>query len=304
MDLTTTDKCEFLSTGLKIDETINFDEWQKLGGVLQQIETCRQWWWGDYIRFGERKFGEMYVQAIDETKLEYSTLRDYVWVANTFNLSDRSDNLSWDIHRRAASAPEPLNVLQEAEENKWTRRDVQERVKQLKKLPTPKLPEGKYQVIYADPAWEYSNSGISGAAENHYPTMATDDICNLPIKDMSDDNAVLFMWVTNPLLEDAIRVVTAWGFEYKTNIVWIKDKAGQGFYVKGQHELLFIATKGSFTPDSSLYIRSVIETKREEHSRKPAIFYETIEKMYPDTKKVELFARKKREGWESWGNEL
>lgn len=164
------------------------------------------------------------------------------------------------------------------------------------------LPKGKYQVIYADPPWEYSNSGISGAAANHYQTMATEDIANMPVP--AAENSVLFMWVTNPLLEDALRVLNAWGFSYKTNMVWIKDKAGQGFYVKGQHELLLICTKGSFTPDSSLYVRSVVEAPRQEHSEKPEVFYEIIEKLYPKRNYLELFARNKRKGWTSYGNEL
>ena len=112
------------------------------------------------------------------------------------------------------------------------------------------------------------------------------------------------MWVTNPLLEDALRVVKAWGFEYKTNMVWIKNRAGQGFYVKGQHELLFICVKGSFRPDDSIYIKSVLESEREKHSKKPEKFYEIIETLYPKSKYLELFARDKRKNWTSWGNEI
>ena len=173
-----------------------------------------------------------------------------------------------------------------------------------KLLSNPELPKGKYQVIYADPAWQYNNSGISGAADNHYPTMATEDICKMPIKELTTDNAVLFLWVTNPFLVEGLQVTNAWGFEYKTNMVWIKDKAGQGFYVKGQHELLFICTKGSFTPDNSLYVKSVFEAPRQKHSEKPKEFYGFIEKLYPNCKYLELFARNKRNNWTSYGNEL
>ena len=167
---------------------------------------------------------------------------------------------------------------------------------------TAVMPEGIFNVILCDPPWKYDNSGISGAAENHYPVMETIDICNMKIP--SDDNSVLFLWVTNPFLKEGLAVCEAWGFNYKTNIVWIKEKAGQGFYVKGQHELLFICTKGSFLPDNSLYIRSVIEAKREDHSKKPDIFYQTIETLYPHGKYLEIFAREKRAGWESYGNQI
>lgn len=161
------------------------------------------------------------------------------------------------------------------------------------------LPEGIYNVLLADPPWRYDNSGITGAAYNHYPTMDTSEICSLKIP--SDINSVLFLWVTNPFLKEGLQVCESWGFTYKTNICWFKEKAGQGFYVKGQHELLFICTKGSFVPDNSLYIRSVVEAKREDHSKKPDIFYDIIEEMYPNGKYLELFGRQKRKGWTSWG---
>ena len=176
-----------------------------------------------------------------------------------------------------------------------------------KYLPQPKekttpLPKNKFSVIYADPPWHYDNSGISGAAQNHYQTMETKDICKLEIP--SADNAVLFLWATNPFLKEGLQVCQSWGFEYKTNIVWVKEKAGQGFYVKGQHELLLIAVRGNFRPDNKLYIRSVVNLPRLEHSEKPTKFYEIIESLYPNQKYLELFSRKKRGGWTSWGNEI
>lgn len=180
--------------------------------------------------------------------------------------------------------------------------DLKEELRELNKKPPVPLPEGQFNVIYADPPWQYDNAGISGAAENHYPTMPIEDICNLKIPSAS--NSVLFLWVTNPLLKEGLQVVENWGFEYKTNIVWIKEKAGQGFYVKGQHELLLICTKGSFVPDNTLYVRSVVGLPREEHSKKPQKFYEIIEELYPKAKYLELFARNKRQGWTSWGNQI
>lgn len=165
---------------------------------------------------------------------------------------------------------------------------------------TATMPKGMFNIILADPPWKYDNSGISGAAQKHYPVMDATEICNMIIP--SDENSVLFLWVTNPFLVEGLRVCEAWGFTYKTNIVWIKEKAGQGFYVKGQHELLFICTKGSFLPSSNLYIRSVVGSKREEHSKKPNIFYEIIEQLYPQGKYLEIFARKARTGWTTYGN--
>ena len=169
-----------------------------------------------------------------------------------------------------------------------------------------------FNVIYADPPWEYDNVGVHGNADSHYPTMALDKICSF-LEDIDiqiDDNAVLFMWVTNPFLQDAFKVVFAWGFKYKTNIVWIKTdlvKPGSGFYVRGRHELLFICTRGAFTPldkNISPPIGSVIEAAVQEHSSKPDDAYDIIERLYPGCSYVELFARGEREGWDVYGNEL
>lgn len=171
---------------------------------------------------------------------------------------------------------------------------------------------GRYSVIYGDPPWQYSNTGFAtnqsrldgGAAAGHYPTMPTEEICALPIAEHTTDDAVCFLWVTNPLLEDGLRVLGAWGFEYKTNLVWVKDRGTYlGFYVNGYHELLLIGTKGSLLPDSANRPRSVIESERAEHSRKPDSVYTMIGSMYPGLPCLELFARRSREGWTSWGNE-
>ena len=300
------EKCQITKTGLKFNEKLSFEEWQEVGKQLQKIHGSIQWWIGDWLNFGERKYGEMYTQAIEETGLDYSTLTTYKSVSGVFESCPRGQNLSWSAHRELASAPEGKRVelLERANEEKMTSREVKEIVRVLKKLPTPELPKGKYNVLYIDPPWQYDNSGISGAAANHYSTLSIEELCNLKVKELSADNSVLFMWVTNPQLDESFKIVEDWGFKYKTNIVWTKDKAGQGFYVKGQHELLLICVKGNFTPDNSLYIRSVVNLPRQEHSKKPDKFYEIIEELYPKGKYLELFARNKRKGWESWGNEI
>jgi len=163
---------------------------------------------------------------------------------------------------------------------------------------------GLYDVVLADPPWTYGNSGFKGAAADHYPTMETDDICALPVKDHTIEASVLFLWVTNPLLEDGLRVLKAWGYEYKTNIAWVKDKGTHlGFYVNGYHELLLIGVRGSMLPYDKPLPRSVLESPRRKHSQKPDEVYDMIEKMYPGLSYLEMFARSEREGWKQWGNE-
>lgn len=168
---------------------------------------------------------------------------------------------------------------------------------------TRELPTGKYAVIYADPPWRYDNSGFNEAADNQYPTMPLDEICELPISNLADETTVLFLWATNPLLPEALQVMASWGFEYKTNIAWIKDAGrGKGWYLKSKHELLLIGVK-SETPHPIERPDSCFEADRGNvHSRKPEKAYEIIESMYPGNK-VELFSRVERDGWDSWGNE-
>jgi len=170
------------------------------------------------------------------------------------------------------------------------------------------LPKGKYQVIYADPPWLYNQEQHSKEKQDtvlatHYPSMPTEEICNLPINDLGLDNSVLFLWTTSPKLFEAKQVIDAWGYEYKASMIWDKVKHNVGYYVSVRHEILLICTKGSCLPDNPKLHDSVITEERTEHSKKPDKFYEIIEDIYKGSK-IELFARKKRDGLDSWGNQL
>ena len=162
----------------------------------------------------------------------------------------------------------------------------------------------KYQVIYADPPWRYSFSkSKSRKIENKYPTMSVSEICemSLPV----DDNAVLYLWATSPKLKEALQVMEAWSFEYKTHAIWDKVNMGMGFWFRGQHELLLVGVKGKFSPpEASLRIGSVIREKRGRHSKKPDKIRDYIRNWYKDKNCLELFARTKSKGWTSWGNEV
>lgn len=179
------------------------------------------------------------------------------------------------------------------------------RVAAIGTTPRP-VPTGRYQVLLADPPWKYDfASSENREIENQYPTMTVDAICDLPVAKLAEPDAVLFLWATSPKLPEALRVMGAWGFAYKTCMIWVKDKIGMGYYARQRHELLLIGTKGSpEVPPPERRPDSVIEAPRGRHSEKPERASEVIESMYPDTTRVELFARKSRENWSSWGNEL
>ncbi len=167
----------------------------------------------------------------------------------------------------------------------------------------------KYNIIYADPPWQYWESGNKNQSL-HYTTMTIDDICDLPVKDIADDDCVLFLWVTYPILQEAFRVIEAWGFKYSTAaFVWVKKNKlkdspffGNGAWTRANSELCLLATKGNIMRlDAS--ISQVVESPIEEHSRKPDIVRELITRLVGELPRVELFCRNPAEGWDVWGNE-
>jgi Transcriptional activator, adenine-specific DNA methyltransferase len=172
-------------------------------------------------------------------------------------------------------------------------------------LESPPLPEGKFDVIYADPPWEYEFSLTENReVENHYPTMTLEELKQLQIP--SADNAVLFLWVPPPKLPEGLEVMRAWGFRYVTCAVWDKEKIGMGYWFRQQHELLLVGVKGNFSPPPpDKRFPSIIRSPRTEHSRKPEVVYEIIETMFPNARLLELFARRNnRPRWTVWGNEV
>ena len=179
-----------------------------------------------------------------------------------------------------------------------------EEVKAEKKQAEP--PKGKYRVIYADPPWSYGDKREqrTGGAEYHYPSMTINELCEMPIKELAEDNAVLFLWVTSPLLEECFDVIRAWGFKYKTSFVWDKIGHNMGHYNSVRHEFLLVCTRGSCLPDNAKLFDSVMTIeKTRTHSEKPEEFRQIIDTLYTHGNKIELFARRPVPGWVVWGNE-
>ncbi|WP_147307881.1 MT-A70 family methyltransferase [Fulvimarina endophytica] len=163
-----------------------------------------------------------------------------------------------------------------------------------------------YGVILADPPWRFETysriTGMDRSADNHYPTSSTDDICALPVPAARD--AVLFLWATAPMLPDALRVVDAWGFSYRSHLIWNKDRIGTGYWSRNKHEPLLIATRGAIpAPAMGTQSPSVIDARVGPHSAKPDAFHEIIEGYFPNLPKLEMFARRARPGWDRWGAE-
>lgn len=173
--------------------------------------------------------------------------------------------------------------------------------RRLQEAKTP-LPKNKYRTIYADPPWPFDDKATRAAAENHYPTMTIADICCLPVNDLADDNAHLYLWTTNSHLPEAFQVIKTWGFTYKTIITWVKPQIGLGHYFRNATEHLLFCIRGNL-PVKEVGERNWFEAPRQEHSQKPELFYELIEKCSSGPY-IELFARTQRNGWDAWGNEV
>lgn len=179
----------------------------------------------------------------------------------------------------------------------------------------PPLPSGPYDIVYADPPWEYYGSQIKdAAAAKHYPLMSQDDLAAIPVRNLMAKRSALFLWATCPRLHYAIELIERWGLYYRgVAYVWVKTNArgkiieGQGIpptFTKPTTELLLAATtiaSGRPFPLRDLAQGQVVLHRREQHSRKPAIFRERIETLCGQRSRIELFARERVEGWDSWG---
>ena len=239
------------------------------------------------------------------------------------------------VHRPAAQAPRPERV-EKAKASKTNagavargdalaerRPDLAEKVRKGEVKPAEAyrqmkrdtvaatveaLPADKHRVIYADPPWQYSDQRVgvmeSTAAADHYPTMSVAELSALDVRSIAADDCVLFCWATFPLLPDALEVVRAWGFKYKTAFVWAKGRPNFGHYHDASAELLLVCTRGSATPEADVREAQIQNFARGKHSAKPEQFRALIDRLYPHGARIELFRRGAApDGWKVWGNE-
>lgn len=173
--------------------------------------------------------------------------------------------------------------------------------------------ENKYGIIYADPPWRYDNPKNNDPAMGGitYPTMSLEDICNMPIHNIASKNCILFLWATMPKLREALEVIKAWGFNYKTcAFCWVKQNpsgngiySGLGHWTNGNAELCLLATKGA-PKRVSKNVKQIVLAPRGRHSAKPPEVRNRIVQLIGDISRIELFAREEPEGWDCFGNEI
>lgn len=170
-----------------------------------------------------------------------------------------------------------------------------------------------YRIIYADPPWRYFNPDAPCGTGRHYGTMTTDMICGLPVGALAAETARLFLWTTMPQIPDALRVMAAWGFEYRTcAFCWVKSNRsggeglfwGLGYYTRSNAELCLLGRRGGAMPRASRRVHQVVITPVREHSRKPDEVRDGIVELFGDLPRIELFARERVPGWDAWGVEV
>jgi len=314
-------------TTLSLPSGMDFDEWQAIGEKIIKCTQSCMWWLGDWWAYGDHNYGERAAQAVD-IDLAPNTLSDAGWVASKIESTRRRVNLSWSHHREVAALEPDVQdeLLSAAEKKGMSKRELRKAVRDyraaLNKLDPGPLPDGKYRIIYCDPPWRYNdernlNGYDTNAASNSYPTMSLQELIDLQdpngksVTELAVDNCVLFLWATVPLQEDAHKLMGAWGFAYKTNIVWDKVKPGMGglgHYTLTNHEQLLIGTQGPYIHVEEKFDSVQEIEKSGKHSKKPEEFRGIIDRMYPQTEvidRIELFRRGDvPKGWHVWGNEI
>jgi N6-adenosine-specific RNA methylase IME4 len=171
------------------------------------------------------------------------------------------------------------------------------------------LPDKRFGVIVADPEWRFEpwsrETGMDRAADNHYPTTLTELIAARDVASIAAEDCVLFLWATVPMLPHALLVMSAWGFDYRSNFTWWKDRIGTGYWNRNRHEHLLVGVRGDVpAPAPGTQWPSAFEAPVGEHSAKPAAFLQMIEEYFPSLPKIELNRRgASRPGWEAWGQE-
>lgn len=302
--------------GLRVTGMPDVTEWAAIGQRLGSVRSGVQWAIGDWLLYGDQRDFESgaYEAAAEATGLKRGTLMNLKSIAKAFPKSKRSHDLPWSHYALVAGFEESEreDLLRRAKREGLgydELRGITQDLRHQRRLLQQSWPDGTYGLLYVDAPWSY-NDGTTDPTrrvENHYPTMTVDQISALAphVQRVMAPDCVAYLWATNPLLDEALKVASAWGLTYKTNHVWVKQLQGMGYWTRGRHELLLVCTRGNpVPPEENLRPDSVIVADRGAHSVKPDAVYTMLDRCYPTVPKLELFARQTREGWASWGNEL
>lgn len=302
------------------DAPPTLDGWMAALEFASALQEASPFWVGDLLVYAESRaeWAERLSQAMTVTGLSRQTLENLATISR--RLSARARDVSPSISHAAVVtklAPEQQERwLAQAKNEEWTVSDLTKAVRAAARPPIIEgqaALEGMYRVLYADPPWPYRDakvppSGALGKAARHYPDMTIEALCELPVAAHALPDAVLFLWVPAPMLltnPGPREVIEAWDFVFKTGAVWDKVLGNWGHYFRVRHEHLLVCTRGSCLPDEPTPMPDSIfvERRGDEHSAKPAIAREIIQKLYTKGPYLELFARTRTDNWDCFGND-
>jgi N6-adenosine-specific RNA methylase IME4 len=321
-------KGRLLQIGWELPANLSFEDWKEAGGLLGKIERSVAWWLGDWWAFGEARYGERKaIVSSDEWEgPDFQTCMAAASVCRAFETCRRRQVLGFSHHREVASLPpaEQDALLEWCEEGiaetgrprstRELRSEASRRRVTLGAQPSSStctvsdlselVASGiRFGCIYADPPWLYDNQGTRAATGNHYSGMTADELCALPVRALAASDAHLHLWTTNGFLFDAPRIFAAWGFEFRSSLIWIKPQLGIGNYWRNSHEFLLTAIRGNAKRFNDKSLKSWLECDRGAHSAKPEQVRAMLERASPGPF-MEMFGRRVTDGWTVWGNQI
>jgi len=315
---------QMTSTGVIVPAGVrpSLPQFQGTFDYVTRVHKCSGFWIVDLIAYAYTRadWEDKIDHLIDADVLSERSVKQYKYLGkNMLPADERIEGVGFSKHAIVASM-EPADQktwLERSRDQGWSEQDLKKEIQAAERVKVidgqAKL-QGMYRIIYADPPWKYSDSGATkdgslGKAARHYPSMTIEELCRLPVQAHTMPNAILFMWVTAPMLYEnpgPREVIEAWGFTPKTGRVWDKVLGMHGHYgTHIVHEHLIIATRGSCLPDvATPEEKSVfIERRSQKHSEKPASARKWIEAHWTRGPYLELFGRERVEGWDVFGND-
>lgn len=295
---------EATPTGLVVrQKDVPIELWEAYGEGLKRVEGAIQWVIGDWLNYGEAKYGETYSQAMELwPEAEYQNLSR--WKVTAENVSSRLESLSFEHHYevRNLDPADQKRWLSRAEAKTWTVRELRQAIREGNPPQIPEAPKGKYSVIAIDPPWPYGTAYDEDGrrSASPYPEMPLEQIAAMKLPSAPD--CVLWLWTTHKFMRESFAILDGWGFRDVAIVTWVKDRMGLGTWLRSQSEFCIMAVKGK--PHNTLTNQTtVIRGPMREHSRKPDEFYQLAESLWPDAKRIDYFSREKRPGWDQYGND-
>ena len=300
-------------TALVITGAPSYKEWQEAGGFLQKADGAVHWWIGDWLLYGHERYERgQYEEAVEATGFGKQTLANDRWVAGQIESSRRREDLTFAHHAEVAALPEPDQDewLDKAEREGWSKQELRKQMQQRKPRVLPVPPDGIYRCIIIDPPWPMLKIPREAREKQtrtilDYPTQDLDEIEKLTVASLgADDGCHLYLWVTQRFLPAGLQFIKTWGYEYQCTMTWVKPTGMTPYSWMYNTEHVLFAHKGNLPVETKgLKLSFEAPVVKGTHSTKPDIFYERVVQASPEPR-LEMFARRSREGFTVWGDEV